>query len=204
MRKISEHSEQKFYEVLKYKVSIQNFEQWVYNTKELEMELPPNSYLELISLNFKGKYIYLELEKVISQFVNNGKFEIKRLQNHLKSIIYRDEKCAESIEMTYDLYCAGYNFLRRLGLIYGLSVASPPIDDYTKTWKEISRIEQEGLLNKLYPKIILDAQNALNWIENGKIIIKDSINEYGNYEYEDLRNKEEIEQGEIEVNFDGN
>ncbi|WP_338812830.1 hypothetical protein V9L05_15845 [Bernardetia sp. Wsw4-3y2] len=124
MQRISEHIEQKFYEVLKYKVSIQNFEQWVYNTKELEIELPPDAYLELISLNFKGKYIYLELEKVISQFVDNGKFEIKRLQNHLKSIIYRDEKCAESIEMTYDLYCAGYNFLRRLGLNYGLVVAA--------------------------------------------------------------------------------
>ncbi|WP_338812828.1 hypothetical protein V9L05_15840 [Bernardetia sp. Wsw4-3y2] len=79
-----------------------------------------------------------------------------------------------------------------------------PIDDYTKTWNEISRIEQQELLNKFYPKIIVDAQNALNWIENGKIIIKNSINEYDNYEYEDLRNKEEIEQGEIEVNFDGN
>ncbi|WP_338767804.1 hypothetical protein WAF17_06520 [Bernardetia sp. ABR2-2B] len=199
MRKISEHIEQKFYEVLKYKVSIQNFEQWVYNTKELEMELPPNSYLDLISLNFKEKYIHLELEKVISQFVDNGKFEIKKLQDYLKSIIDKDEKCAESIEMTYDLYCSGYNFLRRLGLTYGLVVASPPIDEYTKTWKEISRVEQEELLNKFYPKIIVDAQNALNWLENRKIIIKNSINEYGNYEYEDLRNKEEIEQGEIEV-----
>lgn len=99
--------------------------------------------------------------------------------------------------MTYDLYCAGYHFLRRLGINGGLLVAAPPIDNYTKNWKEISIIEQEKLLNKLYPKIIIDAQNALNWIENGKIIIKNTVNQDGNYEYEDLRNKEEIEQGEL-------
>ena len=51
----------------------------------------------------------------------------------------------------------------------------------------------------MYPEIILDAKNALGWIENGKIIIKDAINEFGDYEYDDLRNQEEIAQGEIEV-----
>lgn len=199
MSKISENVELKFYEVLKHKISIQDFEQWVYESKELEGELPEDSYIDLISLNFKSKYILNNLENVIGRFVDNGKFEIKRIKNYLKSIIDRDENCAESIEMTYELYCSGYAFLRRLGLTYGLLISCPPAGNYEKLWNEISKAEQEVLLNKLYPEIIEDAKNALSWIENGKIVFKDTSNELGDYEYDDLRTQEEINQGEIEI-----
>ena len=199
MKEISEYTEQKFYEVLKHKISIQDFEQWVYGTKELESELPEDTYTDLISLNYKDKYVYNELEKIVEPFIDNGKFEIKRISKYLESIIYRDEKCAESIEMTYDLYCSGYAFLRRLGLTYGLLISCPPAGNYQKSWNEITKAEQDELLDKLYPEIIINAKNALEWINKGKIIIKDTVNELGDYEYDDLRNQEEINQGEIEV-----
>jgi hypothetical protein len=199
MKEISEHIQLRFYEVLKHKINIQDFEEWVYATKELELELPENTYTDLISLNYKGKYAHNELEKIIEPFVDNGKFEIKRISKYLKSIIKRDENCAESIETTYELYCSGYTFLRRLGLTYGLLISCPPVGNYQKSWNEITVAEQDELLDKLYPNIIVDAQNALRWIDKGKIIIKDSINELGEYEYDDLRDQEEIKQGEIEV-----
>lgn len=199
MKEISEHIELKFYEALKHKISIQDFEQWVYVTKELELELPEDTYIDLISLNYKGKYVHNDLEKIVKPFVNNGKFEIKRISRYLKSIIDKDEDCAESIEMTYDLYCNGYTFLRRLGLTYGLLISCPPAGNYQKSWIEITKAEQDELLNKFYPEIIVDAQNVLTWINKGKIIIKDTVNELGDYEYDDLRNQEEISQGEIAV-----
>ena len=87
MKEISEHFELKFYEVLKHKISIQDFEQWVYRTKELELKLPEDTYTDLISLNYKGKYAHNELEKIVEPFVDNGKFEIKRISKYLKSII---------------------------------------------------------------------------------------------------------------------
>ncbi|XLS28901.1 hypothetical protein ACJD0Z_17105 [Flavobacteriaceae bacterium M23B6Z8] len=199
MKEINEDTELKFYEVLKHKISIQEFEQWVYETKELESELPEDTYTDLISLNYKDKYAHNELEKIIEPLIDNGKFEIKRISKHLESIIDRDEKCAESIEMTYDLYCSGYAFLRRLGLTYGLLISCPPVGNYQKSWNEITKAEQHDLLDKLFPEIIIDAKNALEWINKGKIIIKDTVNELGDYEYDDLRDQEEINQGEIEV-----
>lgn len=199
MKEISEYTELKFYDVLKHKISIQDFEQWVYDTKELESELPEDTYTDLISLNYKDKYAYNELAKIVEPFIDNGKSEIKRISKYLESIIDRDEKCAESIEMTYDLYCSGYAFLRRLGLTYGLLISCPPAGNYQKSWNEITKAEQYELLDKLYPEIIIDARNALEWINKGKIIIKDTVNELGDYEYDDLRNQEEINQGEIEV-----
>jgi len=199
MKEIREHIEQKFYEVLKNKISIHDFERWVYETMDLELELSEDIYTDLISLNYKDKYAHNELEKIVKPFVDNGKFEIKRISKYLKSIIDRDEKCAESIELTYDLYCNGYAFLRRLGLTYGLLISCPPAGNYQKSWNEITNAEQDELLNKFYPDIIVDAQSALTWINKGKIIIKDTVNELGDYEYDDLRNQEERNQGEIEV-----
>lgn len=195
---LSENTEQKFYEILKHKISIQKFERWVYES-EIESELPHDIYVELISLNYKSKFIFNELERLIGRLVDKGKFEIKKLKATLKSIINRDENCAASIEMTYDLYCSGYTFLRRLGLTYGLLVSCPPAGNYLKTWDEITTKEQNELLEKLYPDIIADARNALKWLENDKIIIKDTVNELGNYEFEDLRTKEEVLQGEVEA-----
>ena len=52
MNEVSEHIEYKFYGVLKHKIGIREFEQWVYQTKELESELPEEIYTDLISLNF--------------------------------------------------------------------------------------------------------------------------------------------------------
>jgi len=199
MTNISEHIETKFYEILKHKIEIREFEEWVYQTKDLEAELTEDVYLELITINFKDKYAHNDIKKVIGKYIDNGKFEIKQISKFLQSIINQDKNCAESIKMTYDLYCSGYVFLRRLGLTYGLLISCPPAGNYQKSWNEITKEEQDELLNKFYPVIILDAQNALNWINEGKIIIKDTVNEIGDYEYDDLRNQEEISQGEIEV-----
>ena len=199
MKVISEHIELKFYEVLKHKITIHDFEQWVYETRELEFELPEDVYTDLISLNYKDKYAHNDLGKLVGPFVDNGKFELKRISSCLTSIIDRDEDCAESIEMTYDLYCNGYAFLRRLGLAYGLLISCPPSGNYQNSWDEITKLEQDELLNKLYPEIAIDAQTALTWINKGKIIIKDTVNELGAYEYDYLRNQEEINQGKIDV-----
>ncbi|WP_429844556.1 hypothetical protein [Brevibacillus sp. FIR094] len=49
----------KFSEVLKKKLSIEEFEQWVYVTPEIEEHYGLAVYLELISLNFKRKYMDL-------------------------------------------------------------------------------------------------------------------------------------------------
>lgn len=199
MREIDENIELKFYEVLKHKIDLRDFESWVYKTKDLENILPNDIYVDLISLNFNSKYAHNDLENLIGHLVDNGKFEIKRLTKYLESIIARDSNCADSIEMTYHLYCSGYAFLQRLALTYGLLVSCPPSGNYEKSWDEISKSEQKSLLDEFYPEIILDARNVLDWIENGKIIIRNSVNDLGDYEYDDLRNTIERNQGNVEV-----
>ena len=199
MKNLNEHIELKFYEVLKNKIDILNFEQWVYANKELQQELDEEIYFELISLNYKDKYAYNNLEKIILKYVNFGNFEIKKITHFLKSIINKSSDCANSIEMTYYLYYSGYIFLRRLGLIYGLIITCPPSDKHNKTWRDLTVEEQNKILTKFYLEIAKDPQYTINWFKNGKIIIKNKVNEIGEYEYADLRNEQEINQGEIET-----
>ena len=75
MKEINKHIELKFYQVFKHKISIQEFENWVYETKALESEFPQVTYIELVSLNYKDKYVYNELKKIIEPFIDFGKFE---------------------------------------------------------------------------------------------------------------------------------
>ncbi|MBB6461848.1 hypothetical protein [Flammeovirga kamogawensis] len=70
MKEISEHIELKFYEVLKHKISIQDFEKWVYETKELELELLEDIYTDLISLNYKTKYNALAQYRIESSLLS--------------------------------------------------------------------------------------------------------------------------------------
>jgi hypothetical protein len=191
LEKVKENIESIFYKVLKKKISVEYFEQWVYENKSLEHKLPKDSYLELISINFKDKFALIEIERVVKQFVNFGKIETNKIKSYLESIISRDENAADSIYMTYELYGRGYDFFRKLGLKYGLLIACPPAGNYIKSFEKISTEEQDELLNEIYPTIIEDAENVLFWINSNQIIITNKVDELGYFEFEDNRSFEE-------------
>jgi hypothetical protein len=194
LEKIRENIKSKFHDVLKRKISIEHFEQWVYKNKSLEHELPKDSYLGLISINFKDKFALLEIEKIVTQFVN---LDTNKIIFYLESIISRDKNAADSIHMTYELYCKGYNFFKKLGLKYGLLIACPPAGNYAKSFEEISNREQDELLNKIYPTIIEDAENVLFWINNNQIIIANKADKLGYFKFEDNRSFEETLKSEF-------
>ena len=191
MKSISEHIALKFYEALNHKIDLTVFEQWVYHTKELETELSEETYLELVSLNYKSKHILSDLEKVIGAYIDNVTFDTKRIIEILHSIVNRDENCSQSIEVTYHLYCSGYTFLRRLGLTYGLMLKCLTLEREQRSWQDLSVQEQNSILDQFFPEIIFDAQNVVTWLQEGKIIIKGPVNAFGTYEYDDLRTTEE-------------
>lgn len=184
---ISSNTELQFYKVLKGKINLAVFEKWVYENKMLETELTEDVYIELIALNYKGKFAINELRNIINPFINHGQFEKQKIINYLESIINRDENCADSILMTYELYCKGYDFFRKIGLKYGLDIAVPRAGNYMKSFEEISKKDQNELLDKIYPFVIEDAKNALAWIVQDQIVFKPSEDEIGNFKYEDFR-----------------
>ena len=74
----------------------------------------------------------------------------------------------------YELYCKGYGFLGKLGIIYGFCLV-----DYETSE---SNHNIDTILDKLYPEIIDDAKNVRNWLEEGNVVFKSQDNGYGVFE----------------------
>lgn len=177
-------AEKQIHQVLTKKISLHSFEQWLYKDNVLESR-NPNLYLELISFDYSSEDGFYDS---FAKYVHFHKFEADRIKEYLNSIIDRDENCGNAIWVMYELYCQGYEFLQKLGLIYGLCLVDC---SYPASLVD----ESANIIDKLYPSIIEDAKNVLNWLEEGKIVFKSQDNGYGIFEYEDFRSEAEILQG---------
>ncbi|WP_400162877.1 hypothetical protein ACAF76_008190 [Brevibacillus sp. TJ4] len=74
----------KFSEVLRREVTVEDFEQWVYATPEIEDHFGYAFYLELISLDFRDKYIYLDLERMLTPVIPFEELEYRRIRAGLE------------------------------------------------------------------------------------------------------------------------
>ena len=195
MTHLPENIEQYFFDTINGKVTLTEFEQWVYTNKELESLLGEDDYLELISVNFKKNGAKYELVNLLSdKYVDLGEYEKWKLLDSLKTALKRNEHLGPILREFYDLYCRGYGFLNDLGLGYGLTIEVPPSPKYkVDTWEELTDSEKEELLNSFYPQLESDIKRTIDWIENGKIIFTGKKDEIGHYEYEDLRTEQERE-----------
>jgi hypothetical protein len=187
MRDLPENIKHYFFDTLNGKVTLEEFEQWVYSNKELEAILDENDHLELISFNFKKNGAKYELVKLLSgKYIDLGEYEKWKLLNNLKTALKRDEQLGLILREFYDLYCRGYAFLNDLGLGYGLTIEVPPSPKYkVDTWEELSDSEKQELLDSFYPQLEFDIKRAIEWIENERLKFT------GHYEYEDLRTEKE-------------
>ena len=177
-------AEKQIHQVLTERITLRSFEQWLYEDKVLESS-NPDLYLELISFDYSSEYGFYDS---FAKYVHFYKFEADQIKEYLYSIINREQKCGDAIWEMYELYCHGYEFLQKLGLIYGLCLVdcSHPVslvDDCA------------SIIDKFYPDIIDDANNVIRWLDDGKIVFKGQGNDYGIFEYDDFRSESEIVQG---------
>lgn len=171
-----------FYQVIKRKLSINDFELWLYNTPEIGNYLSEEFYTDLISLNYNDKYILNNLEKKLKPMIPFECFEKIRLTNLLSNIINENTDLTDVFAELYHNYCQGYTFLRYLGLAYILNGI------------------EDGLTEDIWEKIKEDVTNEasriLGFIECGQLKITSE------FEYEDLReNKDKIEIQDLESMF---
>ncbi|MFA4132526.1 MULTISPECIES: hypothetical protein [unclassified Brevibacillus] len=169
----------KFSEVLKKKLTIEDFEQWVYVTPEIEEHVGRAFYLELISLDFKGRYIDLDLKQMLTPVIPFGDLEFRRIKEELEIVASDTHDIDKVLDNIYEYYCDGYGFLRFLGLSFTLIGGSYG-----------ALIINEGVRQLLRE----EAKRLLSFIEGDKIRIT------GKLEYEDYRdNEDRIELTNVEL-----
>ena len=184
---ISPIAEKMIHQVLTKKMSLQSFEQWLYEDNALELS-NPELYFELISFDYSSEDNFSDFYNDFAKYVYFYKFEAGCIKEYLNSIVNRDKDYCNAIWRIYNLYCMGYRFLQKLGLLYGV-----PLIDFDTS---VASDNLNNVLDKFYPDIIADVKNVLSWLNEGKIVFKDEHGECGGFEYNDFRSEAEVLQGQ--------
>lgn len=168
--------------------SLVAFEQWVYEHDELEEIFGEKEYFELISRNYKDKYAYDETEKQIRRMIHFGLFEQERIILMLDDLLTNEDEAEqlETLEILYDEYCDGYNFLRYIALTYITTS-----DEYKEILK-VERLEKQSYMDSIRK----EAVRLLGFLRSKEILI-DEEHEYYDYRAE----KDRIEIHSIDEMF---
>ncbi|MBE9064491.1 hypothetical protein [cf. Phormidesmis sp. LEGE 11477] len=164
-RSLPEDVKLKFYAVLCGDESINDFEQWLYSSKQIEAVLHPDDYLNLLSLDYSSSLVRVNLIGILENLVSSGEYETYRVKQMLRDFLGQTKGIESSVKLLtefYDLYCRGVSFLDSLGLNYGLSVVCLDVDSLAK---------RERYVESLLPDAKREARKVLHYLENGTVKI---------------------------------
>ena len=162
--------ETEYFKLLENQISINDFETWIYTFKNQNDCLNNDVYINLLSFNYKQKDSKYELQKLLKDSVNFGRYEQFRLSNILNSIIANENNAAELLIKCYDLLGEGYHFLAHFEYV-----------GYHETY--------DDLPNNLSDEDKLKSAEILEWLKNEEIILTGNrVGEFNQREYIDRRN----------------
>ncbi len=129
MTKLSDENKMEFYKFLNGEITVSELEKFIYKESDLEQKLDKDTYLELISLDFKDKYVIATLPDFIKKkIIEEGQFETYRLRNVLNAFLTDPKNLHIYLDKLYHFYCGIYQdnaerkyefkFLSNLGLNY--------------------------------------------------------------------------------------
>ena len=189
MNKFPKHIQIEFFKLLNEELSIENFEQWVYNTKELEDCFDQADYIEFVSLNFKDRHVIHEMKKVVNKYLDFGEFEKRKIDKILNDLVIKSDDFAKSLIATYDLYCDGYYFLDNIGIGYGLTFADD-FYDFTD-WTKLPTYEKTKRIEAIYEGVKSEAEKLRDLLHRKKVILTGEVDNLGHFDYIDKRKAEE-------------
>jgi len=198
---VNESNKIEFFKFLNGDISISDFENFIYNTTELEQQLDENIYFELISNDFKDKNVITRLSNLIKkEIIEEGQFETWKLRQVLKALINDSQNLPLYLDKLYHAYCGIYQdkekrkyrlkFLANLGLnyLYWIDEAYMKVN-YKDRWKQ----EYDKSLQNLefyHQQLKPFAEEVLSALDNMDIVI---LND-GNYQIKDeLKSKLETD-----------
>jgi len=178
-----------FFKILNNELSIEDFEQWVYKTKEIEAHFDQADYLEFISLNFKDRHFIHEMKKIVDKYLDFGEFEKRKIDKVLNDLVNKNDDFAKSLIASYDLYCDGYGFLDNIGLGYGLTFAND-FFEFTD-WTKLPTDEKNRRIEAIYSGVKAEAEKVQDWLDREKVVLTGEVDELGHFDYIDNRTEEE-------------
>ncbi len=189
MNKLPTDIQIEFFKLLNNELSVVDFEQWVYKTKEIETHFDQADFIEFISLNFKNRHFVHEMKKIVDKYLDYGEFEKRKIDKILNDLVSKTDDFAKSLIATYDLYCDGYSFLDNIGLGYGLTFAN---DFYEFTeWTKLSPEQKNERNEEIYGGVKSEAERVRDWLDKKKVVLTGVVDDIGHFDYIDNRTTEE-------------
>jgi hypothetical protein len=148
MTLLSHDNEIEFYKFLNGNTTVSELENFIYEHLDLEQQLDRETYLELIALDFKDKYVVATLPDFIKkQVIKEGQFETWKLESVLSDFLTDVKNLHIHLDKLYHLYCGTYQdneqrkyefkFLGNLGLNYLWWVDESYMKaNYGDSWKQ--------------------------------------------------------------------
>lgn len=141
-----------FYFYYTKKITLRDFESWLYQFPGLEADIGKDFYFQLIDIDYRDKTAGKRLEKVMFYRFPPMEFEERRIRELLEKVV-EGKSLPKVLEQLYDEYCKGYHFLD-LGLAYVnfLSCEDVNKEKLSKEARQILRLMDQGqiVITNLY------------------------------------------------------
>jgi hypothetical protein len=161
---------EEFYLVVAKKMSVADFEQWVYTTPELETILSEDNYIRLISFNYNSRWAFYELQKLLVPYVDRGEMRKRELLELLHTLADggSPDDVLDALMDTFNLFYKGYSFFDELAH-YGLAAEDDFGFDPEEKWLRMTDRQKQKYLSKFYPQVQKLAQQLIQQLESGQI-----------------------------------
>lgn len=163
---------EEFYQLVAKKMSVADFEQWVYATPELENILREDDYLNLITLNYKSHWSFYELQKLLELYIDVCEMRRRELLEILCIISQggKPDDVLAALIATFNLSCKGYSFFEGLAY-YGLTVDNDFGWDPEGKWAKMTEPQKKRYLSRFYPEVQLMADHLIQGLKFGAILL---------------------------------
>lgn len=157
-----------FFQLLNRDLSVKEFEAWIYdNEKRLEIELPANLYLDLLSFDYNKKDSLAELEQKITPYIDSRDFNIWRTRMLLLKILNAEVDLVLATRKLRDLYNSTEEKLLsiELGIGYESVLDDLPVPSEYDLWNKDELTMKLKKLDFYKEDLLRDVKSALTTLE---------------------------------------
>lgn len=162
----------KFYQFLNDDISLELFESWIYENKELENIFPESHYNDLLAFNFKSKEVKDFIKSIVKKHFDWTEFEKWRTIELLKNIKSGKIEIVLSTRKLRELYLEQEDKIKRPFLTIGLAIGyeselgNCPIESEYKQWNSDALKKQLEPVEWYRKRILEDVDKELNELLN--------------------------------------
>jgi hypothetical protein len=158
------NTRQLFLNYLDSKLSSSDFETYLYSSDTLESELGQETYLELISINYKHKDCRSAVSKLISPLLNYGEMHKSMIINTINDILSKKVNILDGINELDGWSWKGYTFLGKIEIIASIGEAGRSV---------IHILDDRGTEDEIRKKIERYEPGLIPFLENIKTRLLD-------------------------------